>query len=93
MSTVEQVLRLAGRERGAISRTQINRNALLFYRSQAGVFSCCVRDVTKSGAGIRLERLNVLPMEFDLSFDSFRTVRKCRLIWRDADFVGAAFET
>ena len=93
MSTVEQVLRLAGRERRAIGRTRINRNALLFYRGQAGVFSCCVRDVTKSGAGIRLERLNVLPTEFDLSFDSFRTVRRCRLIWRDADFVGAAFET
>jgi hypothetical protein len=93
MSTVEQVLKSAGRERRAIGRTRINRNALLFFRGQTGVFSCCVRDVTNSGAGIRLERLNVLPVEFDLSFDNFRTVRKCRLVWRETDFVGVAFET
>ena len=93
MSTVEQALKSGGRERRSIGRTLVNRNAVLFLRGQADVFSCCVRDVTNSGAGIRLEGLNVLPVEFDLSFDNFRTVRKCRLIWRDADFVGVAFAT
>jgi hypothetical protein len=90
---IQEILQHRGAERRSIGRTLINRNALLFFRGQAGVFSCCVRDVTNSGAGIRLERLNVLPVEFDLSFDNFRTVRKCRLIWRDADFVGVAFAT
>ena len=80
-------------ERRTIGRTRINRNALLFFHGQAEVFHCCVRDVTNSGAGIRLERLNVLPTKFDLSFDNFRTVRQCRLMWRAADFVGATFET
>lgn len=93
MSAIEQVLKSARRERRSIGRTLINRNAPLFFRGQPGVFSCCVRDVTNSGAGIRLERLNVLPVEFDLSFDNFRTIRKCRLIWRDADCVGVTFET
>jgi len=36
--------------------------------------------------------LNVLPPNFELSFDNFRTVRKCRLIWRRGDFIGIAFE-
>jgi hypothetical protein len=31
--------------------------------------------------------------DFDISFDNFRTMRRCRLIWREGDFVGAAFET
>lgn len=93
MSTVEQVLKSAGRERRAIGRTRINRSAMLFFRGGAGVFPCCVCDVTNSGAGVRLEQLNVLPVEFDLSFDNFRTVRECRLVWRDADFVGVAFGT
>jgi hypothetical protein len=92
MSIVEQVLKSAGTERRAIGRTRINRDALLFFHGQADVFACCVRDATNSGAGIRLEGLNVLPTEFCLSFDRFRTVRRCRLIWREADFVGAAFE-
>jgi hypothetical protein len=80
-------------ERRSIGRTLINRNALLYFSGQADVFPCCVRDVTNSGAGIRLEGLNVLPVEFDLSFDKFRTVRKSRLIWRDGDFVGVGFDT
>ena len=93
MSTVEQVLKSAGRERRAIGRTRINRSALLHFHGGAGVLPCCVRDVTNSGAGVRLEQLNVLPVEFDLSFDNFRMVRECRLVWRDADFVGVAFGT
>ena len=93
MSTVEQVLKSAGLERRAIGRTRINRSALLFFHGGAGVSPCCVRDVTNFGAGVRLEQLKVLPVEFDLSFDNFRTVRECRLVWRDADFVGIAFGT
>jgi hypothetical protein len=68
----------------------INRSALLFFTGRTGVYSCCVRDVTNQGAGIRLEGLNVLPVDFDLSFDNFRTIRRCRLVWRDGDFVGVS---
>jgi len=51
-----------------------------------------VRDVTNVGTQIRLNRLSVLPPNFELSFDNFRSVRKCRLIWRRDDFIGIAFE-
>jgi len=40
-----------------------------------------------------LNGLNIVPSEFGISFDSFRTMRRCRLVWRDGDFVGAAFES
>jgi len=93
MPSIHEILQRRNAERRLVGRTLIKRNALLFFRGQTGVFSCCVRDVTNSGAGIRLERLNVLPVEFDLSFDNFRTVRECRLIWRDSDFVGVTFQT
>jgi hypothetical protein len=53
-------------ERRSIGRTRINRSALLFFAGQTGVFSCCVRDVTNQGAGIRLEGLNVLEREGDI---------------------------
>jgi hypothetical protein len=92
MSIIQQILHQREAERRSVGRTVIDRNALLFFTGQTGVFSCCVRDVTNHGAGIRLEGLNVLPVDFDLSFDNFRTVRKCRLIWRDGDFVGVAFK-
>jgi hypothetical protein len=65
---------------------------LLLFAGQTGAFSCCVRDVTNQGAGIRLEGLNVLPVDFDLSFDNFRTTRGSRVIWREGDFVGIALK-
>jgi hypothetical protein len=73
-------------------RTTINHGAT-FFASHAGVYSCCVRNVTNDGAGIRLNGLNIVPFEFDVSFDNFRTMRRCRLIWRDGDFIGAKFES
>jgi hypothetical protein len=57
------------------------------------VQACTVRDVTNVGAGIRAPNLQIMPLDFALSFDNFRTVRKCRLIWRQEDFLGVAFES
>jgi hypothetical protein len=78
-------------ERRSIGRTKIAKSALLFFIGQTSVRSCGA-DITNVGAGIRTQDLPVLPLSFELSFDNFRTVRKCRLIWRDGDFVGVAFE-
>ena len=80
-------------ERRAVGRTTINRDVLMFFMGQDRVHPCCVRDVTNRGAGIRLNGLNIVPSEFGISFDSFCTMRQCRLVWRDGDFVGAAFES
>ena len=78
-------------ERRAVGRTTINRDVLMYFPGQDGVHPCCVRDVTNQGAGLRLNGLNILPSEFGISFDNFRTMRRCRLIWRDGNFVGASF--
>jgi len=80
-------------DRRSIGRTKIDKGALLFFSEGPGVHSCTVHDVTNSGAGIRLQGLKVLPLEFALSFDNFRTVRMCRLVWRQGDFFGATFES
>jgi hypothetical protein len=52
------------------------------------VHGCCVRDVTNLGAGIRLNGMNIIPSEFGVSFDNFCMMRRCRMNWRDSDFVG-----
>jgi hypothetical protein len=80
-------------ERRAVGRTTINRDALMFFNGQDRVHECCVRNVTNHGAGLRLNGVNIVPSEFGISFDSFRTMRRCRLVWRDGDLVGAAFES
>jgi hypothetical protein len=90
MLTLYEILSQGTVERRAIGRTIINRHALLFFAGQSGVYGCNVRDVTNRGAGIRLNGLNMVPLDFDISFDNFHTVRRCRLIWREGDFVGVA---
>jgi hypothetical protein len=80
-------------ERRSVDRTSISKGALLYFGAQRGVFACGLYDVTNAGARIRLNGLNILPLKFHLSLDNLHTARKCRLVWRDGDFVGIAFET
>ncbi len=79
-------------DRRSVARTTISKDALLFFDAQRGVLTCRVQDVTNSGAGIELQALNLLPLDFELSFDNFHTIRECRVIWRQGDFVGVAFQ-
>jgi hypothetical protein len=79
-------------ERRSVGRTKILKEALLFMSEKSGLHPCSVCDVTNLGAGIRAQDLKVVPVEFLLSFDNFRTVRMCRRIWRQADFLGVAFD-
>ena len=93
MNSLPDILLQKGEERRAKGRTVINRGALIFFSGLAGVRTCCVRDITNDGAGIRLSKMNIVPSRFGISFDNFQTTRDCRLIWRDGDFIGAAFES
>lgn len=80
-------------ERRAKQRTVINHVAAVYFERNAAVYSCCVCNVTNDGASIQLSELDFVPPFFDISFDKFRTIRRCRLIWRDRNFIGVAFES
>ena len=78
-------------ERRSVGRMAVSKGGLLFFSAQRGVFACEVCDISNAGAKIRL-KLGILPPNFGLSFDNFRTIRKCRLTWRRGDFIGIVFE-
>jgi hypothetical protein len=80
-----------GGEPRTMRRTLIDRDVLMYFAGCNGVHACSVRDVTNLGASIRLDALSVVPSEFAISFDRFRTMRSCRLIWRHDDIVGVRF--
>jgi hypothetical protein len=79
-------------ERRSIARTKISKSASLFLGARRGVFGCEVRDITNVGAGLRFEGINIWPIDFELSFDNFRSARKCRVAWRNGYVAGVAFE-
>lgn len=80
-------------DRRAVERTNILKGALLSFSKKAGVHSCSVRDITNLGAGFRAQNLQIMPLNFELSFDGFRTGRTCRPIWRQDKFFGVALES
>jgi hypothetical protein len=49
----------------------------------------------RSAATIKLTHyrdMALIPLTFVMTFDNFRTIRECRLIWRAGDFLGVAFQ-
>jgi hypothetical protein len=80
-------------ERRSIKRTKFAKGALLFFIGQTVVRSCGITGITNVGACIRTQELAVVPLSFELSFENFRTGRKCRFVWRDGDFLGVAFDS
>lgn len=54
----------------------------MLFRGRQVVHSCLVVDATNDGARVKLNGLSVMPSDFGISFDRFRTMRQCRLVWR-----------
>src|SRR5713226_6913100 len=76
----------------SIERQSVCRDVILSIPGHITSDPCLMRDFSARGAGIQLNGLTVLPIEFSLSFDEFGTAHTCRLIWRQGDFVGVAFQ-
>jgi hypothetical protein len=64
---------------------------LLSIPGQIVAQGCGFRDFSVKGAGIRLNGIMLLPLNFELSLDAFHTMERCRLIWRNGDFAGVFF--
>jgi hypothetical protein len=80
-------------DRRAFVRMEIYRDALLSIPGHIMAQPCSVRDLSVKGANIRLNGIGLLPVEFEISFDGFRTLQPSRLIWRDGDFAGLLFQS
>jgi hypothetical protein len=78
------------RERRKITRTRVLKGAK-FLLKNSSVRDCVVRDLTNAGAGIEVPSTFELPEVLDLTFDSGRSFRRCRLVWRKISKTGVAF--
>jgi hypothetical protein len=54
----------------------------LFFRGAHGVYGCTAYHITQISAQLHSDDLGLLPTDFYLTFDNFRTVGRCRLAWR-----------
>jgi len=78
-------------ERRRLARTRAMTAAKIIASPHSPLYACLVRDVSTFGAGLEILGAATLPGIFELTFDSARTVRVCRLIWRDSECMGVQF--
>jgi hypothetical protein len=77
-------------ERRRFPRTKCFKGAKIVASGHPAI-SCIVRNVSAEGARIQFTGIVALPDSFDLCFDSGRTVRQCRMMWRTTNDAGIWF--
>ena len=78
-------------ERRRFPRTKVFKGAKVILANRSTV-SCIVRNLGNHGACLHLPSTADLPAEFDLSFNTGLTSRKCRIAWQTITNVGVSFE-
>jgi hypothetical protein len=64
----------------------------LFFRGGREVHACIAYNVTQISARMHSDELGLLPVDFYVTFDNFRTIGRCQLTWRHRDDFGVVFE-
>ncbi len=57
-----------------------------------GRIPCVVRDLSATGAKINLSRRHMLPDHIWIVIPQMTVTRRARLVWRNGEFAGIAFE-
>jgi bifunctional pyridoxal-dependent enzyme with beta-cystathionase and maltose regulon repressor activities len=78
-------------ERREITRTRVRRDVLIFKPDSVRAIDGTIRNLTTKGAGLSVPATPVGAPTFEMSFDSGRTMRACRLIWQRDDEIGVVF--
>ena len=79
------------KERRTLIRTYVERNVQIIISDRMTPIDCTILDVTNKGAGLSVPATAGLPTTFAMSFDFWRSLRHCRLIWRSNKKIGVEF--
>jgi len=71
-------------------RARVAKNAKLIV-AERSLVDCTVRDLTNVGAGVELSSANDLSEAIGLTFDGGRSIRPCRIVWRELRHMGLKF--
>ena len=77
-------------ERRKFSRARVLKAAKLFLGSSS-VLDCEVRNLSSTGARVATPNTSDLPDRLTMTFDSGRTLRACRIVWRKPNEAGLEF--
>ena len=62
-----------------------------FLLAKDAIRDCVVRDLTNTGAGVEIPNTIDLPDALNLTMNTGRVVRRCRVVWRKISKAGLEF--
>ena len=77
-------------ERRTLFRSRVLKNAK-FVLGTSSVIDCMVRNLTDLGARVQISHTVDLPERLTITFDRGRTLRSCRIVWRNPTEAGLEF--
>lgn len=79
-------------ERRGAQRQRVLKGAKIVYGNYMFVIDCAIRDISASGARLRLPNVSPVPANFHLFLKENQTICAAHLVWRDGRDMGVAFD-
>ena len=73
-------------------RHRVLKAAQIAFKERGAAIDCIVRNLSDTGACLKVESPLGIPETFDLVFGSDQSVRACRVVWRKENQIGVAFQ-
>jgi PilZ domain len=78
-------------ERRTSARQRRLNGAKIIFNNNSSVFDCVVRDLSDTGARLRVASPIGIPDSFDLRIDRNGACYPSKVVWRSADYIGVIF--
>ena len=79
-------------ERRHQSRSRTLKSARILLNHHQSVIDCVVRNLSPTGACLKVETTFGIPDRFDVMFDVDKSIRSCHLIWHKDKLIGVEFD-
>ena len=80
-------------ERRHGQRARTLKSARILLNNHRSVIDCVVRNLSPTGACLKVESMLGIPDRFEVMFDMDKSIRPCRLIWHRDKQIGVEFAT
>jgi hypothetical protein len=74
------------------SRKRVLKGATMIFNDRSSTLSCTVRDISETGARLRVPKGQAVPSQFDLLIEVDGLQAPCTVTWRRGEEIGVAFD-
>ena len=77
----------------ASTRKRVLKGGMIIFNDRCSTLSCTVRDLSETGARLRVAKGAAVPDRFDLSVDTDGLDAPCTVAWRKGEEIGVRFDS